>query len=164
MVRHVSAMVTRHPPTVKLNALIPKAHLGRYLGEIDWPGSISELEQKLAPYDDFTDMIRLDWTIGPSMYPKIGIEFFSKDLPDQDDLRVRLLEQLVGDGACTAENSAALRQWAGFSSIQYADQPWPVRLGRTWYTKLVYEPEQPLSAKAYLGFAPNLFSIFALQS
>jgi len=157
---YVSAMLSRQPATLKLNGLIRKADLLAYLAAIGWPGSVAALQNILMTYGSAVAKIRFDLTVGPTMSPRIGIEFFSKGLPQSTAERHRLLDQLVENGLCPAEKREALLTWAGFSRELYHQHRWPTRLSRSWYIKLVYNADQSLEAKAYLGFTPAHSSPF----
>lgn len=159
---YISVMLARHPPALKLNGLIPKDKLLDYLTHLGWTGSIIELEEILTLYCGFLDQIRFDLTIGATISPRLGFEFFSKGSPISHAQQQLLLNQLIAEGLCTPEKGQALLAWSGFSSELFNRHSRPTRLSRSWYIKIVYQPGHPLEAKGYLGFTPNFFTLFSL--
>lgn len=159
---YISVMLARHPPALKLNGLIPKDKLLDYLTQLGWSGSIIELEQILTRYCGFLDRIRFDLTIGPTISPRLGFEFFSKGSPISQAQQQLLVNQLITDGLGTPEKGQALLAWSGLSSELFSRHSRPTRLSRSWYVKIVYQPDHPLEAKGYLGFTPNFFTLFSL--
>ena len=161
-ISYLSAMLSRQPAALKVNGFVPKDQLLAYLTQIGWTGSLAELEQIMATFCTFTDKIKFDLTVGPTISARFSLEFFSKGLSQSDSQRQFFLNQLVDEGLCTPEKRQALLAWFGFSSEVFSHQSWPTRLSRSWYAKIVYQPHQPLEAKGYLGFVPSLFSLFTL--
>jgi hypothetical protein len=157
---YLSAMLPREPATVKVNGIIPTDQLLPYLAAIGWRGSTDEVQHLLETFCPAPAWVRFDLTVGPVLSPRLGIEFFSKGLPQSTAMRHRLLDQLVTMGICTDDKRGALLTWAGCSRERYSGQPRPMGLYRSWYIKVVYNTGCPLEAKAYLGFTPGVISPF----
>jgi hypothetical protein len=154
---HVSVMLPRQPVALKLYASIPKKRLLEYLAQIGWTGSAAEVESILTTFCASTDEVRVDLTVGPRITPNIGIVFSEvqiNTLPQNN-----LLDQCVENGLCAPEKREALLNWPGASRQLYSQEKWPARLSRWLDIKIVYQLNQPLEAKGYLGFMPH-FSLF----
>lgn len=157
---YVSAMLPRQPATLKLNGFIPKDQLLNYLNQIGWPGSVVEIRKIVAAYCASLENLRVDLTVGDHISSRIGLEFFSKGSTQPEVERQLLLNKFVENGLCSPEKREALLSWSGYSSEVFRNQAWTTKLNRTWYTKLVYQADQPLEAKGYLGFMPTFFAPF----
>jgi hypothetical protein len=153
-------MLSREPVTVKVSGTVPKEQFLPYLRQVGWRGEFAALEMLLNTFASATDAIRFDLCVDALIAPRIGIEFLSGPQPPNQTARQQLLTQLVDAGLCTAEKRAAVEAWEGDLRVIYPQQSWPTRIRRSWYIKVVYQPDQALEAKAYLGFAPGLFSPF----
>jgi hypothetical protein len=134
---HLSVMSARSPAALKLNVSLPRRHL-RDLG---WPGL-----ERFAPD---SDLVRLDVTPGSS---RLGLEFF-----DARDRRSRdaLLDTCLAAGVCTPHQRAALRRWPGSERSPRPGGAWPARVSRWTDAKLVFEGDQLVAAKAYLGVSSH---------
>lgn len=161
-ISYLSVMLSRQPVTLKVNGVVPTDQLLAYLTDIGWTGSPVAIDQLLTTFGLAMDTIRFDLTVGPLMSARLGLEFFTRGSTQTEAQRRRFLGQLVDERLCVPEKCDALLTWSGFSSEVYSHQSWPTRLTRSWYVKIVYQPNQPLEAKGYLGFMPGFFSLFTL--
>jgi hypothetical protein len=156
---HLGSMQTRQPPVLKVYGLLPRQGLLAYLAAIGWPGSPAEIENILTTFGPTTAIARPDLALGASILPRMGLEFSHPASPQDDQTQQRLLNQCVAAGLCTPEKRDALLTWPGSSRETFSRFSWPVRLRRWLDLKIVYQPDQLLEAKAYLGFSPR-FSLF----
>ena len=162
---HLSAMLARQPVALKIYGSIPKDYLLRYLTQINWPGSVTELQSILDMYytPDTTDQnVYIDISIEDRVMAKLGLAFAQQQiptLPDPDPRRSLLLDRLVETGLCTSDKRSALHAWPGRSTEASQATSRPTRLSRWLDIKCIYQPNQPLEAKGYLGFMPY-FSLF----
>jgi hypothetical protein len=136
--------------------------LSDYLSAISWPGSIPDLPHLLNTFGATIEHIRFDLTIGDEISSRLGLEFFSKGLDQNQAKRRRFLNQLIAHNLCTPAKGLALVNWAGFSREMFTQHTRPTRLERAWYVKLVVQTNHPLEAKGYLGFTPNYITPFSL--
>lgn len=93
--------------------------------------------------------VQLDVT-ADGIGPRVGIEFFYESSPLQDRRWQELFDKLIADGACTTERRSQVEAWVGTPT------PDKVELVlRSLLIKVVYVPDAPLEAKAYLPFCVN---------
>ncbi len=156
---HIGSMQTRQPPILKVYGLVPKDHLLTYLAGIGWPGSLAEIEKIMTTFGPTTPIARPDLTIGDTILPRIGLEFSHPTSPQNNQEQQLVLDHCVASGLCTPEKREALLTWPGSSRETFSQTSWPIRLRRWIDLKIVYQSDQPLEAKAYLGFRPG-FSLF----
>jgi hypothetical protein len=162
---HLSAMVARQPAVVKMYGSIPKDQLLTYLTRIGWPGSIPELTDILTTFctpETVDNNMFIDLTVGETVMPKLGLAFSQlqiENLPHRDPTRQILLDQCVQTGLCTPEKRDALLTWPGSFRATFRHEQWPTRFRKWLDVKIIYQPNQPLEAKGYLGFMPY-FSLF----
>lgn len=144
----IGAMLSRKSDAVRLNVCgIPPNQLSAYLADINWTGSVNELEEVISPLSGFVDNIILSFDVGDTVFPRIGLECYLAN-PSQDEPRWQLfLAHLVTNGLCTPAKSNALLAWPK------AEQKALSIFNRfTICIKIVYQPGIPLEAKGYLGF------------
>jgi hypothetical protein len=159
---HISAMLARHPPTLKVYGCIPREQLLTYLRCLGWTGSIAEIDKFISTFCPTLNPIFIDLTVGDTIASRIGLAFSQIHLgrlPRSDPKWSSLLEQLVESSLCAPEKREGLLNWPGSSQITFRNEAWPTRLDRWLDLKIVYQPQQPLEAKGYLGFMPR-FSLF----
>jgi hypothetical protein len=71
-------MLARQPVILKIYGSVPKDHLLSYLTQINWPGSVTELQSILDTYctPDTTDHnVYIDIGIGDRLMTKLGLAF-----------------------------------------------------------------------------------------
>nr|HMN30399.1 hypothetical protein [Caldilineaceae bacterium] len=159
---HLSAMLGRQPPALKVYAAVARDDLLTYLSQIGWPGSDAELGAMLAEFYADLSLVFVDLTIEECIAPRIGLAYSQVHLKNRGRADARwtsLLDRCVATGCCTAEKRAALLTWPGSTRQPWPGRTWPVRLSRWLDLKLVYQPGQPLQVKGYLGFMQT-FSLF----
>jgi hypothetical protein len=151
---YLAAMLPRGRAVIKVNGSVPRRSLARYLRDVGWGGSMDALDAILAIHGGPRARFDLDLD-GDRLSPKIGVEFFSGLPRDDAASRREVLDRLVGMGLCDPAKRDALLGWAGDAIVPFEGKPWPTRLRKTWYVKVVHAPSAPLEAKGYLGFTPG---------
>jgi hypothetical protein len=139
-----------------------------YLGNIGWPGSIDELNYLFSELSSFVDVIKLNFAVENIVFPKIGIECYFHKQPKNSPKWGLFLDYLVKNKLCTLEKANALLNWSGYSERKFHQELWPTNFAKAsafvcpsikstivrllHHIKIVYQPNQPLQAKAYLWF------------
>jgi len=166
----LGAMLSRPGEAVRLVISdVPPHCLLAYLRDIAWKGderSVSNVVNALSPY---VDSFALSMDLAHVVHPRIGLECYvspgSGFLPGWR----RLLDRLVEFELCSAAKADGLLAWSGVCQESTCPDVWPPHLrwgdrllgpratsviARTLgHVKVVVQPERPLEAKAYLGFA-----------
>lgn len=178
-ITHFGAMLSRSTQAVRVNVEgISPNHFLDYLIQVGWQESTNTLSTLVLTLSELVDNLVLSFDIGETIYPRIGLEcFLAKQSPLNLGWQV-FLNYLVKNGLCTSAKQKALLAWPGFS--QKADNPevWPKSLmggdlflgakalSVFWRTinliKIIYKPDSPLEAKAYLAFGHRWFDIDTL--
>ena len=136
-------------PVVRLVARLPRPLMPAYLEQIGWPGSGTEFAavmQRLCPQ---TVVHALNLDVGASVGPRLGVEYHFRGSPVDDPRWRSLFDGLVAAGACTLARRDVLARWKPPRAVR-ADAPL-----RELLVKVVYESGRPLTAKAYLPYAPG---------
>ncbi len=137
-----------------------------YLSSIGWQGSLAELKSVLADLSSYANFISLNFSVGDIVFPKIGLEcYIDKKLRINPKWRL-FLDYLVEQQLCTPEKADALLNYPGYSVEKSHQDLWPSNLTNAskfvypnlkstfvrilHHIKIVYQPDQPLKAKAYL--------------
>lgn len=159
---------------------ISPAQILEYLTQINWSGSVSELKVILTKLSSLVERIDLDIDVGEVISPKIGLECYLTKQPKFEPRWQLFLSYLVETGLCTPEKRDALLAYSGYIRETSERELWPSRLRelskflgpeyervffrRLHHIKVVYQPEMPLEAKAYLSASHDLMSLeFASQ-
>ena len=142
------------------------AKIPQYLSDIGWQGSISNLESVLVDISRFTDFICLNFTVGNTIFPKMGLECYgSKQLKISSEWEL-FLDYLVEKQLCIPDKADAILNYPGYSVEKSYRDLWPSNLTNAStfvfpsfkstlvrylnHIKIVYQPNKPLEAKAYL--------------
>jgi hypothetical protein len=138
-----------------------------YLQRMGWPGRVSELAPLLTTLSGLVDRIDLDLDVGDHIQPKLGLECYLLPAPEVRERLERFLDYLVESDLCLPAKRDATAAYPG--SVHELAQPalWPPNLLQAsqlmgpgvvsmfirhfHHIKVVYHPEQPLEAKAYLA-------------
>ncbi|MEM1370354.1 MAG: methyltransferase domain-containing protein, partial [Cyanobacteria bacterium P01_H01_bin.15] len=148
---------------------LDRIEIPNYLSCINWSWSTDKIAGIIEQISPYVDDVILDMDVGAQMMPTIGLECRIEQQPSQGNRWQKFLEFLVSAGLCTPEKAEALLAWPGVT--QKSDVPpemWPLNLAlgdwfagkdaiscfyrRIYHIKLVYRPDKPLEAKAYLEF------------
>lgn len=137
-----------------------------YLRSIGWSASISQLSYILSELSSFVDVIMLSFSIENSIFPQIGFECYFDKQPKKSSKWQSFIDYLVKHQLCTLEEANALLKWSGYSIENCNQELWPSNFAKASafvgpslkstiirllnHIKIVYQPHQPLQAKAYL--------------
>ncbi|NMG07810.1 hypothetical protein [Brasilonema sp. UFV-L1] len=145
-----------------------------YLRSIGWSDSISQLSYILSELSSFVDVIMLSFSVEKNVHSKIGFECYFDKQPQNSSRWHLFLDYLIKHQLCTLEEAKALLKWSGYSIENCNQELWPSNftkasafVGTSFkstiirllnHIKIVYEPHQPLQAKAYLWLGHRWFS------
>lgn len=146
----------------------------KYLTQINWSGSVSELKAILTKLSSLVERIDLDIDVGEVILPKIGLECYLSKQPKLEPRWQLLLDYLVEPGLCIPEKRDALLAYPGYIRERSNQELWPSRLlklskflGSQYesvffrgihHIKVVYQPNRLLEAKAYLSVNQSLLT------
>jgi hypothetical protein len=140
-----------------------------FLEAAHWPSDPNPVTGLLRTFAPLIDHVALDLDIREdgSLAPKIGIEIYQNSDTTPAHRIVALVNQLTCSSLCTPEKANGLLAWYGITHERLHPDLWPrslvaarvIRGGGQYSTfcrwlhhvKLVYEPGEPLTAKAYLA-------------
>jgi hypothetical protein len=140
-----------------------------YLMQVGWPGPIDELDHLIAELMPLADPhVMIDIDVSARTHPKLGLELSFGNQPEDEPRWAALLDVFVAHELCTSAKRDALLDWPGVTVPTSEPVPWPGHLivaslsrppdqfsafvRRLLHVKIVYQPGQPLEAKAYLFF------------
>jgi len=171
----VGAMWSRGQAAIRLCLRgVERVAVPALLDLLDWPGHGGDVAALLDTFGAHASRVDVDLDLGTRIGPKIGLEcYFGTDGATAGRLAA-LTTALVRQGACTPDKAAALDTYQGLTLQDAAPAHWPPHLaalaragGRglssalcRWvhHIKLVHEPGQALSAKAYLAVEHHLLA------
>lgn len=133
---------------VRLIVRLPWRTYPPFLSRVGWPGSVSDLQAFLERYCSRTLMHSVHLDIGAGIGPRIAMEFRFPSSPRLDPRWVALFDLLGADGACSREKRDAAVAWWNMDAGEATE--------RDLLVKVLYEPGQPIRAKAYLPFAQRV--------
>jgi hypothetical protein len=154
---YVAAMLSRRTDVLRLNVSgLPLNQITNYLVTVGWAGTVSELNEIISVISPFTDTIVLSFdisnglhpTVNNRIFPRIGLECYLLDPPQQEKRWELFYNYLIVQGLCSPNKSEIILGWPEFT-LQNTSAHFSV------CTKIVYQPGSPLEAKAYLGFWPS---------
>lgn len=166
---HLGVMLSRSTQQVRLHIKgIPKLQIPEYLKKIGWGSKTSQLASLIENLSNFVDYFTLDLDIGEQIGLKIGIECYLEKQPPNETRWHSFFDYLVTEGLCSSAKKNALLAWPGITQKDECPETWPsnLYLGDTflgsialsvfyraiYHIKVVYHPDMPLFAKAYLEF------------
>ncbi len=145
-----------------------------YLTKINWSGCVSKLKAILTKLSSLVERIDLDIDVGESILPKIGLECYLSKQPKYEPRWQLFLDYLVETGLCIPEKRDTLLAYPGYIRERSNRELLPSTLlklskflGSEYervffrglhHIKVVYQPEKPLEAKAYLSVSHSLLT------
>jgi hypothetical protein len=145
-----------------------------YLEKIGWLGSFEELNTLMSELSGFVSGMILSVAIEDKVFTKIGLECYFDKQPEKSPKCQSFLRYLVEQNLCTHDKATALLEWPGYAEEISHEEIWPKnfsnaskllypRFKSTFvrllnHIKIVYQPNQPLQAKAYLWFSHRWLS------
>jgi hypothetical protein len=150
--------------------LSPEA-VADYISSLRWDGSVQEVRELCADLSRFVDRIALDIDVindGPTFIgPKIGLECYIDAVSQTQNHWANTLDYLLERNICLPTKRDALLEYPG-NTDEWSDRTvWPEHLlglssflgihaasvlqRMLHHVKIVYHPDQPLEAKAYLA-------------
>jgi len=148
---------------------LPRESLPEYLEAAGWPGELGAIREILQWLPSFIHEVHLAIDVGETVLPKLGIECHLYGGSAQTDTQSwgEIIRLLVERGLCLPSKGDALLGWIGHSRERSSTTAWPEDLRRMSqalgpnvlsvltrtinHMKLVYQPAQPLEAKAYIA-------------
>jgi hypothetical protein len=149
-------------PSVRADTLrliidrISPCEITRYLLEIGWGGVAKELEELIMSLSNLVDNIVLSFNVGEIVFPRIGLECYFIDSPQMEHRWQLFIDYLVEANLCSPSKGKALLSWMKMEKAGVFER-------FTACTKIVYQPNRPLEAKAYLGLWDNTISFTEQQ-
>jgi len=151
---HVAPLATRGLDAVRVVSTLPVDVLPGYLDAIAWPGAKPPLEDLLASLFPRTGHVSCHLDVTARVEPVLGLEI---SYAPGDPRWEPVLGELCARGACSPEKAEALLRWPAEGVVALPHHRWPSRILGTVGIKLVLRPDEPLLAKAYLGFTERLW-------
>lgn len=153
--RHFSYMLSRDPPTFKLDVQLRVEAVGGFLEAIGWPGPARRIQASLRELMPWEGHVQLNLVLHPELRPPLEVEFLT--LPTEVDSagRFAFLDRLVDGGLCGRDKADVLRSLWSYPLGLGASEG---RVGRSWYVKARFREDRPYQAKAYVGLIPRLGS------
>lgn len=154
--RHAAVRPTPQGDIVRLVVSMPWRRVPAVLACAGWPGDPADLTATLERLcaDMLVVMLNVD-VLPHGLGPRVGIEILHAGAPGGSSRWQRVFDALEALGACAPDRRAAIADWGGNRpGSRVGSGTFCVR--RDLLVKAVYEPDRPLTAKAYLAFAPRL--------
>lgn len=127
------------------------ADVASYLESLDAPLPAKSIESHIPDFEHFADHAALDIDILEAVQPKIGLEFFLEESPENNPRFHSFIEYLVANELCTAEKGAALLKWPGLTREKFRHLNSAYELLRKIdHIKLTLENHVITQAKLYL--------------
>jgi hypothetical protein len=165
-------MCSRAESPLRVCILDPQFHPGfpsEFLAAIHWPADPTSATEWLQSCSSLLDHVAVDLDIcdDGALVPKLGVEIYQNPAKTPIHRLAALINQLTSSNLCTPGKAEGLLAWNGLIHERLHPDTWPksllaaraLRAGGEYSTfcrwlhhiKLVYEPNQPLTAKAYLA-------------
>ena len=153
-VLHVARRPTTGGEVIRLVVVLPWERMASSLVGLGWEGPVDELEALLVdlPHATLAHSVNLDLDLAKGLASRIGIEFHYPSPPDTDPRWRALFDYLEKTDACNAERRAQIEAWGSDLAVSGELSRRGIHLRRELLVKVVYEPERPLRAKAYLPY------------
>lgn len=171
----IGFMLSRNIEAVRLVITpVSKAAIAEFLAVQDWPEGSPSTDEALALLPEAAEQLGLSLDVAERLVPRVGVEYYpgplDADLPAWQDA----LDALVASGLCSEPKRDALLRWPGHVEPTDTTEDWPASLlvasllnrpdrfmvlaRRLTFLKLVCQPDQAPTAKAYFGFGPRSFA------
>jgi len=146
------AMLGRSPETARLSISLPRSRVRDYLGLLGWPYWSREISDVVKSLGAHSASVLLDFDVGASIGPKVGVHFATEGKRRTRYLCGRLSEL----GFCTGAKKEAVIAWPGVDAVRLWKRGWPCRFERYLsHVKIACAADGVREAKAYLGVAPR---------
>ena len=145
-----------------------------YLNNIGWSDSGNQLSSLLSKLSSLVDDLKLNFAIEDTIFPKIGLECYLHKQPKNSPKWKLFQDYLVKNKLCTLAEAKDIFNWSGCSEQKNNQKFWQDNFGEAFtldnpnfrstiarlvhHIKIVYQPNQPLQAKAYLWFGHRWLS------
>jgi hypothetical protein len=152
--KHVSFMLSRTPPTCKLDLRVPVDGVAALLRRIEWPGPIPGVVTRIRELAPSLREVQLNLVLRPELDASLEVELLVGMREGGTEERDEMLRQLIGGGHCDAAKAEVLRRaWARPVSRDRGG----VIVARIWYLKVRFDGDRIAETKAYLGLMPRVF-------
>ena len=149
IVKHVSFMRSRIPPTLKADCALPVSQVLPFLRDYGWPGPLDEMVQGLSDLVPSGQQLQLNLVLNAGDTDRLEAEFRHGSGPGAERFREKVFAALFALGLCSREKADVL---VGLAENPDAGQVGDFRVGAGWYLKIIFAGARPVEAKAYLGF------------
>ena len=145
----------RRDDTLRLVVAMPSLDVPAYLTRIGWPGDVDVADAafRRAGVGDWVSPLQLD--VSNEILPPISREFCDQTTPAEDPRWGRVLDELERIGACGADRRPWLEGWPTERAAPVYRWNAPLQVRKLLQVKVLHVPDQPVLAKAYLGFQPK---------
>lgn len=174
-ISQIGAMRSRLGEPLRLNVSgLSTATIPPYLAQIQGQELQPEFHQMMNLVEHLSDRLVLCFDVEEQVGSRIGLECYFHQQPKKEPRWREFLDLLVAMQCCTQSKRDALLQWPGLIQQKDTKELWPVNLRAfdSWisqgnisvfwrtinHLKLVYQPNRPLEAKAYLAFGHRWFN------
>lgn len=146
-----------------------------YLEKIGWQDPSHTFAFFAATLSPLVEAFALAIDIDNTVHPRIGLECFATAQFHDQARWQQFIDHMVQTGLCNPAKGKALLAWPGFTQRSDCPDLWPTNLtygdlligsnavSLFWrkinHIKIVYQPNQPLSAKAYLAFGHSWMNV-----
>jgi hypothetical protein len=148
-VYQLGAMFSRNASAIRLTiSNVAPSRITDYLDQVGWGWPLRPLAELISRLARLADVRLFDIDVSEAVGPVVGIEcYLSRSTrPSRNSRWKRFLDELGSAGLCLPQKREGLLEWPGFDR----DNSTSV-LRWLNHVKIVYRPDQPLEAKAYLG-------------
>jgi len=153
---HVGVAAGPDGARVRLIVKLSRSAVAGMLTALDWPGDASAVGHRLEALWPADESVSVHLDVGHGLGSRVGVEFYRPSSPLDDPAWQPLLDGIVTNGLCTADQRDALSAWPDREREETGARP---SLRRQLLVKAVFARDQIEKAKAYLAIIPRpLFS------
>jgi hypothetical protein len=152
--KHFSFMLSREKTPFKLDVRLDVERVGTFLERMGWPGPAERIQARVCSLMPWSGHVQLNLVLDPDIVQPLEIEFLTTATETDDDARFVFLEELVAWGLCHPDKARVLRRiWT--EPLGTCATPAGTRqIAKSWYIKVRFVNDEPVHAKAYVGFMP----------